>query len=97
MNDSKEITKKKTKNKNKNKNCEELEKYTKCDSFNSCKIQDTQLHKDKLNYAFKESIKVNKWFYLSLGLCFYMFKQSNPDNTSYIILVISYIFIMKWS
>jgi hypothetical protein len=98
MNDFKEIikTKTKTKNKNKNKNktCEEPEKYTKCDSLDSRKIQDIQLHKDKLNSAFKESIKVNKWFYLSLFLCFYMFKQSNPDNTSYIILVTSYIFIM---
>jgi hypothetical protein len=107
MNDLKEIikTKNKTKNKNKNKNknnnnnnnnetCEEPEKYTKYDSLDSCKIQDTQLHKDKLNSAFKESIKVNKWFYLSWGLCFYMFKQSNPDNTSYITLVISYILMM---
>lgn len=101
MNDSKEIMENKTKNKNKNKNkiknktCEEPE-YTKCvdDSLDSCHIQDTQLHKDKIYSALKESIKINKWFYLSLILCFYIFKQSNPDNTSYIILVVSYIFIM---
>jgi hypothetical protein len=80
------------KNKNdKNKTYQEPEKSTKCDSR---QIKDNQLHKDKLNSAFKESIKVNKWFYLSLILCFYMFKQSNPDDTSYIILAISYIFIM---
>ena len=60
MNDFKEIiktkTKTKTKTKNKNKTCEEPEKYTKCDSLDSRKIQDIQLHKDKLNSAFKESI-----------------------------------------
>jgi hypothetical protein len=109
MNDLKEIvenkTKNKTKNKNKNKNkskhknkpCEELEEpeYTKCvNSLDSRQVQDTQLNKDKKYSALKESIKVNKWFYLSLILCFYMFKQSSPDNTSYIILVFSYIFIM---
>ena len=97
MNDLKEITKNKTKTKkNKTKPCEEPkpEKYTKDDSIDLRKVQDIQLHKDKLNYALKESIKKNKWFYLSLGLCFYMFKQSNPDNTSYILLVISYVFIM---
>jgi len=95
-NKTKNKNKNKTKNKNKNKPCEEPEpeKYTKDDSISLRQVQDIQLHKDKLNSAFKESIKVNKWFYLSLGLCFYMFKQSNPDNTSYIILVISYIFIM---
>ena len=102
MKDSKKIvenktkTKTKTKNKNKNKNkskpCEEPE-YTKYVD-DSRQVQDTQLHKDKFNSALKESIKVNKWFYLSLILCFYMFKQSSPDNTSYIILVFSYIFIM---
>lgn len=56
--------------------------------------EDIQLHKDKLYSALKESIIVNKWFYFSLILCFYMFKQSNPEKTSYITLVFSYIFIM---
>jgi hypothetical protein len=55
---------------------------------------ETQIHKDKLNVAFKESIIKNKWFYLTLLLCFYMFKQSNPNNTSYILLIVSYIFIL---
>lgn len=103
MNDSKEKIENKNKSKNKNKNktknksksCEEPEKYTKCyDSLDSCQVQDTQLHREKIYSALKESIKINKWFYLSLILCFYIFKQSNPDNTSYIILVVSYIFIM---
>ena len=75
MNDSKEKIENKTKNKNKNKNktknksksCEEPEKYTKCyDSLDSCQVQDTQLHREKIYSALKESIKINKWFYLSL-------------------------------
>lgn len=64
-------------------------KITKCDTFESISI-----HKEKLNIAFKESVKKNKWFYLTLLLCFYMFKQSSPDNTSYILLIISYIFVL---
>lgn len=104
MNDSREIienktktkNKKKNKNKNKSKTCEgpKPEKYTKCDdSLDSCQVQDTELHREKIYSALKESIKINKWFYLSLILCFYIFKQSNPE-TSYIILIVSYIFIM---
>jgi hypothetical protein len=57
-------------------------------------ISDYNVHKNKLNIALKESIKKNKWFYLTLLICFYMFKQSNPDNTSYILLVVSYVFIL---
>ena len=57
-------------------------------------ISDYNVHKNKLNIAFKESIKKNKWFYFTLLICFYMFKQSNPDNTSYILLVVSYVFIL---
>jgi hypothetical protein len=79
--------KKKSCKKNKNKN----KKITKYDNES---ISDSNIHKNKLNIAFKESIKKNKWFYLSLLLCFYMFKQSSPDNTSYILLVVSYIFIL---
>jgi len=65
-------------------------KSTKCDNSND----NSNLHKDKLRIAFKESIKNNKWFYLTLLSCFYMFKQSSPNDTSYILLIISYIFIL---
>lgn len=58
-------------------------------------INETEnLHDVKLKFAFKESIKKNKWFYLTLLLCFYMFKQSSPNNTSYAVLVVSYIFVL---
>jgi hypothetical protein len=65
-------------------------KITKYDDSN----ENASLHEDKLKFAFKESIKKNKWFYLTLFICFYMFKQSSPNNTSYILLVVSYIFIL---
>ena len=79
------------------KSCKKLKnkknkKITKCDNFES--ISNSNLHKDKLSIAFKESIKKNKWFYLTLLLCFYMFKQNSPNDTSYILLIISYIFIL---
>ena len=102
MNDLKEKTENKTKTKNKkkfknkSKYCEGLEpeKYTKCVDDSRQVEEDTQLHREKLYSALKESIKINKWFYLSLIFCFYMFKQSSPENTSYLTLVFSYIFIM---
>ena len=53
-----------------------------------------QIHKNKLNFALKESLKKNKWFYLTLLVCFFMFKQSSPQNTSYILLIVSYIFVL---
>ena len=69
-------------------------KITKCDDSNSNNAENSNIHKEKLNIAFKESIQKNKWFYLTLLLCFYMFKQSSPDNTSYLLLFISYIFVL---
>ena len=78
-------TKTKTKTKNENELRDDLPRQVE---------EDIQLHKDKLYAALKESIKINKWFYLSLIFCFYMFKQSSPENTSYLTLVFSYIFIM---
>ena len=69
-------------------------KITKCDDSNSNNAENVNIHKDKLKIALKESIQKNKWFYLTLLLCFYMFKQSSPDNTSYLLLFISYIFVL---
>ena len=69
-------------------------KITKCDDSNSNNAENSNIHKEKLNIAFKESIQKNKWFYLTLLLCFYMFKQSNPNTTSYLSLGVSYIFIL---
>lgn len=81
------ISRKKSKNK-KNK------KITKCDNSDSNNDNNVNIHKDKLYIAFKESIKKNKWYYLTLLSCFYMFKQSSPDNTSYLSLTVSYILIL---
>lgn len=86
-NDHEQKIYKKSKNK-KNK------KITKCDDYNSNNAENVNIHKDKLKNAFKESINKNKWFYLTLLLCFYMFKQSNPNTTSYLSLGVSYIFIL---
>ena len=86
---NKKINKKNKKMKTKTKNENEMR-----DDLPRQVEEDIQLHKDKLYSALKESIIVNKWFYFSLILCFYMFKQSNPEKTSYITLVFSYIFIM---
>ena len=86
---NKKNKKMKTKNENENENENEMR-----DDLPRQVEEDIQLHKDKLYSALKESIIVNKWFYFSLILCFYMFKQSNPEKTSYITLVFSYIFIM---
>jgi len=100
MNESKGTLNKKTKTKTKMKTKTKTKTKTKNENENEPRddllrqVEDTQLHKDKLYAALKESIKINKWFYFSLILCFYMFKQSNPENTSYITLVFSYIFIM---
>ena len=80
----------KTKNENENENENEIRRGGDLPR----QVEDIQLHKDKLYSALKESIIVNKWFYFSLILCFYMFKQSNPEKTSYITLVFSYIFII---
>jgi hypothetical protein len=60
----------------------------------SSTTESDQIHKNKLNFALKESIKKNKWFYLTLLVCFFMFKQSSPQDTSYILLVVSYIFTL---
>jgi hypothetical protein len=61
---------------------------------NSIDADADQIHKNKLNFALKESVKKNKWFYLTLFVCFFMFKESSPQNTSYILLIVSYIFVL---
>ena len=43
---------------------------------------DNRAHKNALNVAFKESIMTNKWFYLTLVICFYMFKLRDAASTS---------------
>ena len=88
------ISEKEKKSRKKIKN-KKNKKITNCDSSNSNSNDDSvNIHKDKLYIAFKESIKNNKWFYLTLLLCFYILKQSSPTNTSYVSLVVSYILIM---
>lgn len=89
-NDNEKKSRKKSKNK-KNK------KITKCENSNSINVENVEnvnIHKEKLYIAFKESIKKNKWYYLTLLSCFFMFKQSSPDDTSYLSLTVSYILIL---
>ena len=86
-----EKNEKKSRKKSKNK---KNKKITKCDNSDSNNDNNVNIHKDKLYIAFKESIKKNKWYYLTLLSCFYMFKQSSPDNTSYLSLTVSYILIL---
>ena len=88
--DNEKKSRKKSKNK-KNK------KITKCENSNSDNVENVEnvnIHKDKLYVAFKESIKKNKWYYLTLLSCFFMFKKSSPDDTSYLSLTVSYILIL---
>lgn len=50
-------------------------------------------HNNAINSALKESLIKNKWFYISLLVCFYLFKTYTP-NTSYYVLLYSFIFIV---
>jgi hypothetical protein len=43
----------------------------------------------------KESIIKNKWFYLALLICFYMFKQYDL-SMSYSVMIISFVFILAF-
>ena len=56
--------------------------------------EDIIKHKQALYDAFKESIVKNKWFYITLVLCFVMLKQYGPSTTSYGMLVFSFLFIL---
>lgn len=56
-------------------------------------------HKDVLNVAFLKSLTINKWFYLTLFVCFYMFKlhdviSLSKTSSSYSGLIFSFIFIL---
>ena len=57
-------------------------------------------HKDALNVAFLKSLTTNKWFYLTLFVCFSMFKlhdvigPSKSSSSSYIGFTFSFIFIL---
>lgn len=55
-------------------------------------------HNDQLSVAFKTSITKNKWFYITLFVCFSMFKFqdiiSSNQSTSYFTFAFSFIFIL---
>lgn len=53
-------------------------------------------HKHELCIAFEKSIKINKLFYFTLFICFYMLKKrdTNTAPTSYLGLVFSFLFIL---
>jgi len=51
-------------------------------------------HKDLLDGAFKESIIKNKWFYLALFICFFIFRHYGATSSSHIALAFSFIFIL---
>lgn len=55
-------------------------------------------HKDELNIALKDSITKNKWFYITLFLCFSVFKLEDiislNKSTSYFRFAFSFIFIL---
>jgi hypothetical protein len=62
---------------------------------------DNYAHKNALNLAFKKSIITNKWFYLTLIICFYMFKSrdtartsSSSSSSSYLGLAFSFFFVL---
>lgn len=70
-----------------------------------CEISNHHNHnKDKLNNAFKDSIIKNKWFYLTLFICFSIFKlhdvispnqsPSPSSSSSYFTFIFSFIFIL---
>lgn len=44
--------------------------------------------------ACKESIVKNKWFYLSLLVCFILFKNYGNSDTSYGVMIFSFLFIL---
>jgi len=68
------------------------------------KHDDNHAHKNALDVAFKESIITNKWFYLTLLICFYMFKlrdtaptsssSSSTSSSSYVGLAFSFFFVL---
>ena len=64
---------------------------------------DNRAHKNALNVAFKKSIIINKWFYFTLIVCFYMFKSqdtaptsssSSSSSSSYLGLAFSFFFVL---
>ena len=71
------------------------EKYEKYESSN--RNHDIH-HKDQLSIAFKNSITKNKWFYITLFVCFSIFKFqdiiSSNQSTSYFTFAFSFIFIL---
>jgi len=60
-------------------------------------IKDEQ-HKHALNVAFRESVVTNKWFYLTLFVCFSIFKLQDviisTQSSSYLGLAFSFFFIL---
>lgn len=85
----------------KNKKNERNEKNKRNEKDEKNKKDDNHAHKNALNVAFKESIMKNKWFYLTLVICFYMFKSrdtvstsSSSSSSSYVGLAFSFFFIL---
>ena len=64
---------------------------------NSNNNGDIKNHTDLLDSAFKESITKNKWFYLTICICFFIFRHyysGTSPSSSYITLAFSFIFIL---
>ena len=63
-------------------------------SINSNNNGDIKNHTDLLDSAFKESITKNKWFYLTICICFFIFRHYGGTSSSYITFAFSFIFIL---
>ena len=67
-------------------------------SNNSNNNGDIKNHKDLLDCALKESIIKNKWFYLTIFICFFIFRHYgvtlSSSSSSYITFAFSFIFIL---
>jgi len=67
-------------------------------SNNSDNNDNIKNHKNLLDRALKESVIKNKWFFLSLVICFYIFRRYDINATlsssSYIEFAFSFIFIL---
>ena len=92
--ENKKKLKKEIKNKNKQKIITNNNNDNNSNSNNSNHNGSIKNHKDLLDGAFKESIIKNKWFYLALFICFFIFRHYGATSSSYIALAFSFIFIL---
>lgn len=93
--------KEKTKNykdNKKNKKHKKINDNVNNNDSNSGEFIKEKQHKDELNAAFIKSIKLNKWFYFSLFVCFSIFKFQDfilsSKSSSYTGFVFSFLFIL---